>query len=180
MPRAASAKRYARAVYEIALEEKNLDGWHEDLDRLAGVLDDRELSTLLDAPEVPTSHKLSVLKQVLEGMVGPLALNLVSLLATRKLAGLFPSILEEYERLLDAHEGIVRAEVATAVSLDEGQRDRIADALRGMLGKDIRVSNIVRPEILGGLVARVGNKLIDGSARAKLDEMRRSIAQRSP
>ena len=180
MPRAASAKRYARAVYEIALENGDLEGWHEDLGRLAGVLGDRELSALLDAPEVPTTNKLSVIKRVLEGVVGPLALNLVSLLATRNLVGLFPSLLEEYERLLDAHDGIVRAEVATAVSLDEGQRDRVAEALRGLLGKDVRVSSVVRPEILGGLVARVGDKLIDGSTRAKLDEMRRSIAQRSP
>ena len=109
--------------------------------------------------------------------VGPLALNLASMLASRDLAHLVPGVLDEYQRLLDAHRGIERAEVVAAVPLDSDQRGKVVELLQGIAGKEIRLKLDVEPQILGGLIARVGDRLIDGSIRTRLEEMRRGIAE---
>ena len=80
--------------------------------------------------------------------------------------------------MLDAHRGIERAEVVSAVPLDDAQRDNVADMLARTSGKEIRLSTRVDPEILGGMVIRVGDRVMDGSARTRLQSMRREMAQR--
>ena len=179
MPRAPSPTRYAQAVFQIAVESGELDQWQQDLTTLAIAFEDADLSGFLEAPQVPTTSKIDAINQSLANSVGPLALNLVSLLASRDAVGLIPGITEEYGRLLDAHRGIERAEVVAAVALDDAQRDRVAQLLEGVTGKEVRLTAYVEPDILGGLIARVSDRVIDGSLRTRLDEMRRSIVERA-
>ena len=89
-----------------------------------------------------------------------------------------PSILEQFQRLLDAHRGIERVEVVSAVALDDDQRQKVTQFLRNLAEKEIRMVSRVEPNILGGLIARVGDRVIDGSARTKVDAMRRELVQR--
>ena len=175
MPKVASPRRYAQAVFQIALEHGRLDEWHEELRTLALAMEQRELAGLLDAPQVSVVRKLEIVKQTLGDSVGPLATNLMSLLASRQLAHLLPGVLDGYDRLVDAYRGIERAEVVSAMPLDKGQQARIEELLKGMVGKDVRVTSSVDPRVLGGLVARVGDRVIDGSLSTKLREMRRSL-----
>ena len=179
MPRRASAKRYAQAAFQIALERGELDGWLDDLGALSGVLEDRELSGMLDSPQVPAARKLDAVSRVMKDTAGPLANNLVALLATRGLVHILRDVADEYAHLLDVHNGIERAEVVSAVLLDDAQSARVAEILRGIVGRDIRLSSIVDPTILGGLVARVGDRVLDGSARGKLQAMHRSIVEQA-
>ena len=178
MPRLASPRRYAQAVFQIALERDGLDAWSEDLRVLAVALENEDFSGLLDAPQVTAANKIQAIKEALEDSVDPLAINLLSLLATRNLAHLLPGILDDYNRLLDAHRGIERAEVVTVIPLDNMQRGKIARLLAGIIGKQVRVNSRVDPRLLGGLVARIGDRVIDGSVRTKLEEMRREIVGR--
>ena len=177
MPTGPSPRRYAQAVFQIAMERGELDAWQEDLRSLAVTLEDRDFSGLLDAPQVPAASKVDAAREALSGSVGPLALNLLAILATRNLAHLGSGILDEYGRLLDAHRGIQRAEVVSAVPLDSEQHARISKLLETIVGKEVPVTSVVDPQVLGGLVARVGDRLIDGSARTKLREMHRSIVE---
>ena len=177
MPRSASARRYAQAVFQIALERDELDVWMEDLTLLARALERRELAEYLDAPQVPVDAKIEVVKGALGDTVGPLALNLLSLLASRSIVPVTPGIAEQYQRLLDAHRGVVQAGIASAVSLDDGQRQKITDLLRGMVDKEVRVNSRVDPDIIGGLLVRVGDRLIDGSTRAKVQALRRDLVE---
>ena len=176
MPKAASARRYAQAVFQIALEKDQLDGWLEDLAVLARELESPGFAGFLDAPQVPVTEKIRVVADTLGDAVDPLGVNLLSLLASRTSAGLLPSIVEEYQRLLDRQRGIERAEVASAVPLDDEQRQRVVDLLEGIVAKKVELAPRVEPEIIGGIIARVGDRVIDGSARTKLREMRRSLA----
>ncbi len=143
----------------------------------AAVLEDPEFSGLLDAPEVPAAAKANAIRQAVGDSVGPLSLNLLCVLASRDLAHLAPVILSEYSRLLDVHLGIERAEVIAAIPLDSHQRGKTAEFLRGVVGKEVRATYTVDPQILGGLTIRVGDKVIDGSVRTKLREMRRRIVE---
>ena len=177
MPKAASGRRYAQAVFQIATERNELDEWFDDLTALAGALESSEFAEALDAPQVSVVHKGELIKNILGDRVGPLALNLVSLLASRSNAHLLPRIVEQYERLLDSHRDIERADVLSAVPLNDEQRRRISTLLEGIVGKETRLTSRVEPQILGGFVARVGDHLIDGSTRTKLQEMRRQFAE---
>ena len=159
----------------MGLEKGELDIWLDDLAALAQALENREFSELLDAPQVPVTRKADVIKDALGDSVGPLALNLVSLLSSRNVAHLVSEIAEQYQRLLDAHRGIEQAEVISAVVLNDEQRQRIELLLREIVGRDVRLTSRVQPQILGGLVARVGDRVIDGSTKTKLLEMRRQL-----
>jgi F-type H+-transporting ATPase subunit delta len=179
MPRGASARRYAQAVFELASEKGETDRWLEDLALLSGSLENRQFAEFLDAPQVPEDRKVQVIKDSLGKSVNPLALNLISLLASRGSAYLLPAITETYQEMLDEHRGIERAEVVSAVSLNDEQRQSVADMLTRMVGKEIRLNTRVEPQILGGFVARVGDRVIDGSAMTRLEEMRRAMVRRA-
>ena len=179
MPGIASARRYAQAVFQIALEQDSLDMWMDDLEALARSLENREFSGFVDAPQVPLVRKIEVIREVLGDSVGVLPRNLFSLLASRNLGHRIPDIVQHYETMLDAHRNIERAEVVSAVPLEDAQRDRLVELLRDVVGKDIRLASRTDPGILGGVVARVGDRLIDGSARSKLDAMRRQLVEQA-
>jgi F-type H+-transporting ATPase subunit delta len=178
MPKTVSARRYAQALFHLAIEREELELWLDDLSVLANSLRTRELAEFLDAPQVPLTQKVNLIRATLGASVAPLALNLLCLLASRGVAHLVPGIVDQYQRLLDAHRGIERAEVVSAVPLAEEQRRQVRDLLQALAGREVRLSSRVEPQILGGLVARVGDRVIDGSTRAKLREMRRELVER--
>ena len=178
MPPVASARRYAQAVFQIALEQNAPDGWLEELQVLARALENQEFALFVDSPQVPVDKKIAVIAEVLGDSVAELPRNLMSLLASRSMSFILPRILEQYERLLDAHRGIERALVATAVPMSDDQRGRVESLLKEIVDKDVRLDTTVDPGILGGIMARVGDQVIDGSARSKLSAMRRELAGR--
>lgn len=178
MPTGASARRYAQAVFQLAVDGGELDNWLEDLTQLADSISNAEFSATLSAPRISASQKEAIIRDALGDAVGPLALNLMFLLTSRNLTHILPGIADRYQEMLDAHRGIERAEVVSAVPLDDGQRQSVADMLTRMSGNEVRLSARVDPEILGGMVIRVGDRVMDGSARSRLQSMRREIAQR--
>ena len=155
-----------------------MEGWLDDLTVLAGAVQDSEFAAFLDAPQVSIDQKHVVIQSALSETVGPLPLNLIALLASRNLAEVLPAIVEQYQRLLDDHNGIERAEVVSAVALDDAQRAQVAELLRRVVGKEIRLTSRVDPRLIGGLVARVGDHVIDGSTATKLESMRRELVER--
>ena len=172
MPSTGSARRYARAVFEIARDNDTFDRWSEDLDTLARILGLPEMQAFLSASKVPEGQKQQLLDQHLGG-VAEQARNLVTLLVRRGRAHLTSGIGTAYQEMLDEHRGIVSATVTTAVPLDEDLRTGVEDNLRELLGgRDLRLVSTVDETILGGMVARVGDQVIDGSTRARLRSMR--------
>ena len=178
MPRVASARRYAQAVFQIARENDELDTWLDDLALLARSLEDEGLARFLNAPQVPVPRKTEVIRSAVGDSVGPLAANLMALLAARNIVSLLPSVADQYQALLDAHQGIERAEVTSAVSLTDEEQHRIEGLLEDIAGKQIKLTSRVEPSVLGGLVARVGDRVIDGSIKTRLQAMRRELVER--
>lgn len=178
MPAGASARRYAQAVFQIAVESDELERWLDDLTQLADSITNEEFRQTLAAPRVSMTQKERLIRESLGSSVGSLGLNLMSLLASRGLADILPGIADRYQEMLDAHQGVERAEVVSAVSLTDEQREQVTKMLNELSGKDVRLTSRVDPEILGGLVIRVGDRVMDGSARTRLQNMRRELAQR--
>ena len=172
-----SATRYAQAAFQLADEADRLDEWLADLKTVAESLQHKELAAVLDSPRVPLDKKLAVIDEVLGGEVDRLTRNLVALLASRNAASTVPEVADRFGEMVDARRGIVRGEVTSAVPLSDKQLAGIKETLKGIAGADVRLSTRVDPAIVAGFVARVGDRVIDGSARTKLKEMRRALAR---
>ena len=178
MPRAASARRYAQAVFELALENRELEKWFDDLTLLSDSVSNQEFLDFLSQPRVTSEEKIRVVRDALGDSVGPLALNLMSLLATKNIAHILPGITDQYQELLDAQQGIERAEAVTAIPLDDDVQRRITEMLSAVSGRDVRLTTRVDAEILGGMIIRIGDRVMDGSTRSRLQAMRRELAER--
>ncbi len=177
MARRFYAKRYAQAVFEIALGRKELDRWQSDLRTIASLGEDDTLIAWLENPKFRFDDKVRLLSEQLGG-INPLALNLVYLLVARGRLGMIGGIADEYQRLLDSYRGIELAEVITAVPLDDEDRLRLGERLGAVVGKKVVVKPEVDSSLIGGFIARIGGKLLDGSTRSKLEALKREMVRR--
>jgi F-type H+-transporting ATPase subunit delta len=175
MLKKANPRRYARAVFEIAREQNELERWQSDLQKIVGALSDADFLAALESPKIRFEDKSRFLAERLRD-IGPLAMNLVRLLITRNGIGMVGAIAREYRRLVDAYHGIQQAEVVTAVPIDAKDKEKLAENLGALVGSKIVLEPRVNPEILGGIIARVGGKLLDGSTRSKLAALKRELA----
>ncbi len=175
MARKAYAKRYSQAVFEIAVESGELDRWQSDLRKIASLGEDAALTMLFENPRLHFDDKARLLSERL-GDINPLALNLVYLLVARGRLSMVGEIAEEYQRLLDAYRGIERAEVITAIPLDDEDRLRLEERLGAVVGKKVVIKPEVDSGLIGGIVARIGGKLLDGSTRSRLEALKREMS----
>lgn len=179
MADSAYARRYSQAVFRSALDKKELNRWQSDLRKIASLLKDTAIFALLENPEVSFDDKAKVLSERL-GDINPLALKLVSLLVTKGRLGMINDIADEYQRLVDNYRGIEGAEVAevtTAIPLDDEDRLRLAQRLTSIVGKPVVLKTKVDSSLIGGVIIRVGDKLIDGSIRSKLVALKKALGE---
>ena len=175
----ASARRYAQAVFEIALERGALDAWKDDLDAVAAAASNPAFVAMLESPRLPAAEKRSRLSEALAG-VSEEAVNLATVLVVKgRLQALASAIVTAYGRLLDEHRGIVRVEVITAVDISADQRGQIAQEMAQATQREVRLEHRVDPAIGGGMVVRIADRVLDGSVRAKLGSLRKSLIERS-
>ena len=176
MAKTAQARRYAQAVFEIALEKNELDKWQADLSRIAVLGEDPEVAHLLENPKLTFENKKKVLASVIKD-VSPSAMNLVYMLVTKGNITLVTEISNEYQALLDKQRGIERASVITAVPIDEADKKQLETRLGAVVNKKVIVKSEVDPEMLGGIVARIGGRQLDGSVWTRLAALKNEIAK---
>ncbi len=176
MPTTTFAKRYAQAAFRIAQEKNELQEWRPDLREIAELMQDLEFAALVENPKLPFELKAKLAQERL-GKINPLALNLAYLLIAKGRLKSAGQIADEYEHLLDDYYGIRHAEVITAIPLDDADKERLSHRLEAIVGKKVSVSLQVDPNILGGVVARINDSLIDGSIHNKLEIMKKSLVE---
>jgi F-type H+-transporting ATPase subunit delta len=169
-----SARRYARAAFELALKQRKLDEWQAGLEQVKRLAEDKEIMAYLESPDIRFEDKTGLLAKQM-GDAGPLVLNLVYLLLERGAVSILPEVVEEYRRLLDEHRNIERAVVTTAVALDAEDEKKLARQLGDITGKQVIIEHKLEPELIGGVVVRVGGKLMDGSTRGRLEALKREL-----
>jgi F-type H+-transporting ATPase subunit delta len=174
MKREIAATRYAEAVFGIAREQRTIDRWQSDLQTVGAVFSNPEVLGLLENATVPAAAKEDVLQRTLAG-VSPLALNFARLLVRRRRYSLAPQVADDFRALADEYLGIAHAEVTTVVDVDDNEKRLIAERLSQITGKKVDVQIRIDPSILGGMIARVGDTLIDGSTRTRLQALRRRL-----
>ena len=127
-----AARRYAQAVFQIALENDSLDRWSSDLDQIADALGDSDFFAFLEAPQVPEREKLQGIDTILAG-VSDLARNLVGVLVDHRSVRFAVQVRDQFGALVDKHNGVARATVTTAVPLTDEQRGRVQELLRELV-----------------------------------------------
>jgi F-type H+-transporting ATPase subunit delta len=175
MLKGAIARRYAGAIFEIGLKQHALDRTLEDVKGIAQVFAHRTLAYLLREPKIPTLRKVAAVRQALANNVLPSSLNLALLVVQRELVVLMPNIARELEQLVLNYHNQAVAEVTTATKLDDAQMALIKKALERRTGKEVLLKTKVQPDILGGVIARVGDQVIDGSIRYRLSALRQQL-----
>ena len=176
MHRIPSGKRYAQAAFELALERKELESWQEGLKKMADITSDQELMSLLENPRLPFSAKKTLLQKRL-GEMHPLVLNLGLLLVNKRMLGRGRDILQKFNALVDAHQGIERAQVTTALPLSDEEKKTISRRLGEIVHRNVVMEGDVDPSIIGGFIARMEDTLIDGSVRQKLESLKKSMME---
>jgi len=175
MARRVYAKRYAQAVFSIAMEKKELDRWQSDLRKIAGLVEDGTIVAVLESPKIHFDDKAKLLSARLAD-INPLALNLVYQLITRGRLSIMSDIAEEYQRMVDSYRGVKQAEVITAISLDDKDKLKLEKRLGTVAGKTVELKPKVDASLIGGIIARIDGKLIDGSTRSKLEALKKDLA----
>ena len=172
-----AAKRYAEAIFEIAREHNSFDVWQRDLQALTQLAADPAAAEFLHSPKTETARKWQVAETYLRPRVQPPALNLARLLIERDRIGLLGRIAHTFADMVRQLRGIAVAEVTTAVPLDPLTTEEVRRRLGALVGKQIELRQQVDPAIIGGIVARVGDFLIDGSVRGRLTRLRARLIE---
>lgn len=175
------AQRYARALLEVALDKKtDLDRIGKELAGFQGLLErESQLEAALAAPTIPMAKRVAILEAVLaSAKVASETLNLLRLLARNERVPLVGFVSESFRRLVLEHKQIQPGEVVSAHPLSSDQKKRLAGQLGQALGKTMELSYRTDPEILGGVVVRVGNRVFDASVTTQLRRFKEEALSR--
>ena len=176
MAKGSTARRYAQAVFQIALERNQLEQWQKDLTAIAGVFGDPQAAIIFTSKSIRFPDKEKLLASLFEGM-NPMAMNLARILVLKDGTGAAIGIAEEYLSMLDKQRGVQRGEVVAAIDLTPEQQATMARTLEKIVGQKVALSARKDPIVVGGFVARVGGKIVDGSVRTKLLNLQKDLQQ---
>ena len=169
----AAARRYAQAAFDIAKADGTLASWRTELNDVASVLADSQLVSMLADAKLPLERRYAIIDRALD--VSPKVRNLAKLLVQKGRSYEARAVSAAFNRLADEHENIAHAVVTTAVALSAEQLGAITSQLSSQLGKDVRTTSVVDPSIIGGVVVKVGDRLVDGSVKTRLKRLRREL-----
>lgn len=175
------ARNYAEVLLSLARKANDLEGWSVMIGDIADAMErDETLHRFLDSPRVSEEHKNRLLSTALQDRMPRLFVRFLQTLVSNRRQMLIPIIAEEYRALVDEVTGRVQARVTVAREPDEAQRQAIVAALSRAVGKQVVPHVIVNPAIMGGLIVRIGDTVMDGSVRRRLSALRSRLLAGSP
>ncbi len=183
MLKGAVAGRYAEALYEIASKGKAVPKHKSMVDSIEAELkavdavfkENTDLLNLLYHPQITADDKKNVLDKLFKGKISNITGNFLALLVDRRRESFFGDIVEEFVRLANVDRNIVTAQVATAVELNNDEKRDLNKILARLTGKKVQTSYTVDPSLIGGVVVRMGDKIIDGSIRTRLVDLKERL-----
>jgi F-type H+-transporting ATPase subunit delta len=173
-----TARRYARALLDVALQKGEAEGLRAELSAMVAVIAaHQDLAALLAHPAVSAERKRKLVSAVAaRAKASDLLTRLLTLMGERDRLDLLPMVAEAYAKLWNAHRGVVAAQAVSAMPLDETQTRAVARALGAATGREIDLAARVDPRLLGGMLVKMEGRTYDGSVRARLLALRRTLA----
>lgn len=170
--RGAAARRYARAVFDLAKDKGTLDQWKADLTTLSTIFGSDRAVAAMEDPKLTDEARTKIIDGVFGTQkVGPLTMNFLRLLAARDRLALLPRIVEVFGEMYNKEKGIIIADVTTAIPLDDAHEKSVKSKLEKITGKSVQLQTHTDPRILGGIIMRIGDELIDASVATRLAEL---------
>lgn len=177
MPEPRLARRYAAALFALARDRDLLDPVELEIGAADQIIESvPQLKRILDHPEVPARRKVRVLDRVLAGRISAPVQAFLHLLVERRRQQILPAVLLIYRELANQARGILPVEVTTAVEPSPSQLERISRALEEKTSQRVQLEHRVDPELLAGAMVKIGDRVIDGSARGRLAALKEELA----
>lgn len=171
------AQVYGRSLFQVALEQGKLDVLREQLAQFADALDqNRQLAVFFFSPYFSSQEKRDALDTLLEGAEETF-INFLSLLIENHRMPVIFRIRHEYERLWEEENRMLPVQITSAIALDEATTESLGRTIGERAGRKVTLASRVDPDILGGIIIRVGNSILDASIRNRLEQLRRHVAQ---
>ncbi len=173
------AQRYATAVFELAKEGKNLKAVEGDLDALeAALADSADFRDLITSPVYTRDEQGAGVGAIAKQMkLSPTVANVLGLMAQKRRLFALPQLVAALRAAIAEDKGEVTAEVTAAKAMTKAQQDNLAKSLKATTGKDVKINVAVDESLIGGLVVKVGSRMIDTSIKAKLDALQNSMKE---
>lgn len=172
-----AAKRYAQAAFDVAKEQSRLDEWERDLNHLTATLGNSESEEFFEHPAVATEDKQAALRSLVPSEQQHGVRNLALMLLERNRLQQLPQIVEVFHSLVLDDRGVAIANVTTAIDLTPDELDLVRTKIQQMVGKELELTTHVDPEIIGGIVVRIGDMLLDGSVITQLKQLRQRMGR---
>ncbi|KNF09717.1 ATP synthase subunit delta [Gottschalkia purinilytica] len=170
------AKRYAEALFEVGFELDKLEQFKDEIKSISSVFESEpKLNNIFTHPRLSKSEKKDILSSLFQGKVSNEVLNLCYITVDKGRERYLKDISEEYKKISNIAQGIVEAKAITAIPMDDKEVITLQNKLSSQLGKKVILSNIVDKSIVGGVLVKLGNKVIDGSIKGRLEQIQRDL-----
>lgn len=173
------AMGYIQALFETAKAQNRFQETEKDLEKVAQFLkENQDLKKILLHPAIPKGKKIQIIDSLLSPQVNPLVRNFLRLVVDKRRGEVLELLEDVYKPVADHVGGIIRATVQTVIPLTGERIVRLKDTLERHSKKKVELTTELKPELLGGVVVRIGNKVIDGSISSRLENLRRRLVER--
>ena len=173
--RETAARRYAEAAFQVAMRDDTVEAWRAGLDAAAAIVSDETVGRMLANPAVPLETRTEMAGTIFGTIVDRPVLNLIGLMLRRGRTHELPRLAAEFRRLDNARQGITLATATSAAALTPDEVRALTQRMEQFTGGRVELDLQVDPSLLGGLVVRVGDRLIDGSVRGRLERLRNQL-----
>jgi F-type H+-transporting ATPase subunit delta len=172
-----AARPYAKAVYDLANQNNGLDSWSDALANLANIVNDAQMAEMLSNPDLGKQQKGELVIQVMGDNLNQQQQNLVKLMAENSRLTLMSDVLEQFEVARAKADNKIEAEVVSAFELSAEQQDELVNTLKNKFGCDVTLTTTIDESLIGGVIIKAGDTIIDASMKSQLDSLALSLAR---
>lgn len=170
------ANRYASALFDAGIELDKVKEFNKELDFLKVIFEGEEkLLQILHHPKIGKVEKRSIIDTIFKGKISEELVNFLYILIDKRREGHILEIIEYYKILFNKHENIIKVVAITAVPMEDAAKDKLITVLKGKLNKTIELTNEIDNKIIGGVLLKIEDKLVDGTVKGQLESMGRAI-----
>jgi F-type H+-transporting ATPase subunit delta len=172
------SKTYSSALFELALETDMIDKILVEYEFVKNSIDNNpDFYEILISPKIAIEEKKKIVETTYGAHISTELINFFKILMDKKRSQVIREVYDDFKILVDEHKGYVVAKVESVIPLEAKEIKNLEEKLNTLTGKTVTVNNVINPDIMGGLVVNVGDKIIDGSVKRKLDSMKHELAQ---
>ena len=170
--------RYAKSLMMLAIEQKMLEDAYRDMKMLSDICQpNHDFVVVLKSPIIKSDKKIAIIRAIVKGKLSPIVDGFIKIIATHRREGYLVEIAHSFVAQYKEYNKVSVAEITSASKLDDVQRKKIAEAVKKVVGQDVELVEKINPDIIGGLIVRVGDRQFDGSISRKLKELKKGFSK---